>query len=121
MIRKLSEIRATWALVCLQSKAQSALDELLELALIPFEMTAYKVRPVPNRLNTYEVTFFNSQLKSLIFHWRMTEDFREIFRTALLRETRGSQSQLLSGWSIWSKRGETSSNLRPVGYVAAPR
>lgn len=119
-MKRRGNFRMTWTMVLWQSQAQRALDELFQLALIPVELTVYKVGALIDRDDTYEVTFFNAQLRSLVLSCRATQDFREAFRVAILRETRGRQSHLLAGWSIWNERNEVSSSLRPVGFVASP-
>jgi hypothetical protein len=61
---------------------QETLDELFREHLIPFALTAYKVKP--DGLGEYIVPFYDSRLRSVRFSWKAGGSVKEAVRTAVL-------------------------------------
>ena len=77
-------------------KVQETLDELLIQRLIPFSLTAQRVkRDGPGE---YEIPFYDSRLHSIRFCLRIGYSFKEVVRAAVLDGVRRMSGPLPS-WS----------------------
>ena len=68
-------------------RVQETVDELFSEHLIPFKLTAYRVRT--DGLGKYEVPFRDSRIHSIRFSW--TDDglsLKEVVRSAVLKQTK---------------------------------
>ena len=66
--------------------AQQALNELFSEQLIPFELFARKIDPISH--DEYVVRFHDSRLRSVDLSWSQGENFKEIFRAAVLERVK---------------------------------
>lgn len=66
----------------LTSEAQSVLDDLWAENLIPFQLTAHKVKSVG--LEEYIVCFYDSRLHSVDVSWKNLDSFKDALRVAVL-------------------------------------
>jgi hypothetical protein len=62
--------------------AQQTLDELFVEGLIPFKLSARLVESIG--MEEYIVRFYDSRLYSVDVSWRQGEEFRAVFRAAML-------------------------------------
>jgi hypothetical protein len=65
-----------------RAEVQEVLDELLSKELIPFALTAYGVNT--NGWGEYVVHFNDSRIHLCRFSWKEGENFKEVFRSAVL-------------------------------------
>jgi hypothetical protein len=85
------------------AEAQQVLDALRRERLIPFSLTAYKIEA--NGLGEYMISFNDSRIHSCRFSWKQGEDFREVFRAAIIARVNRRSGPLRMGAS----NGETAS------------
>jgi len=68
----------------LKLEAQKALDELWNEQRLPYKLTAYRVDPVVDIIDFYQINFFDSRLQPMIVEWRQArEPFKSAVRTAI--------------------------------------
>lgn len=63
-------------------EAQSVLDDLWAMKLIPFQLTAHKVEPLGQ--DEYIVRFYDSRLRSVDVSWKTPDSFNDAVRVAIL-------------------------------------
>ena len=74
-------------------KIQETLDELLRDGLIPFELTAQRVKE--DGIGGYIVPFYDSRIHSFRFAWKNGDSFKAVVRAAVLERARKmSEAQL---------------------------
>jgi len=66
----------------LQAEIQPILDELLSEGLLPFPLIEYGLQP--NGRGEYRVSFNDSRIHSCRFSWKEGENFKEVFRAAII-------------------------------------
>jgi len=66
----------------LEAEIQPILHELLSEGVIPFALTKYGVQA--NGRGEYLVSFNDSRIRSCRFSWKEGENFKEVFRAAII-------------------------------------
>jgi len=66
----------------LEAEIQPILDDLLSEGVIPFALTKYGVQA--NGRGEYLVSFNDSRIHSSRFSWTGGENFKEVFRAAII-------------------------------------
>lgn len=66
----------------LEAEIQPILDELLREGMLPFPLTEYGLQP--NGRGEYLVSFNDSRIHSCRFSWKEGQDFKEVFRAAII-------------------------------------
>jgi hypothetical protein len=65
-----------------QVEIQSMLDDLLSEGMTPFALTNYGVQAEGH--GEYLVSFHDSRIRSCRFSWKEGENFKEVFRAAII-------------------------------------
>ena len=65
-----------------QAEIQPILDELLSEGMIPFALTKYGVQA--DGRGDYLVSFNDSRIHSCRFSWKEGENFKKVFRAAII-------------------------------------